>query len=207
MIVISDDVRTDADMNIDMKADVKVNTEKLTRVQKKEKRHTDANRAAGYGLLIALALVLSYVESRLPAFFAVPGMKLGITNILVIFASYRMGERQAIIVNFLRVFLVSVLFGNVMSLSYSLAGAALSAAVMIPLKRTGRFGIAAVSIAGGIAHNIGQILMAMWLLGTGAVLWYMTALWFSGIAAGAVIGAAGAQLVKRIPERYIDGLC
>ncbi len=176
-------------------------------MRKEERKHTDSSKAAGYGLLIALALVLSYVESRLPAFFAVPGMKLGITNILVLFALYRMGERQAMIVNLLRVLLVSVLFGNAASLSYSLSGAVLSGAVMILLKRTERFGTMAVSIAGGIAHNIGQILVAMLLMGTGAVLWYMAVLWFSGIAAGAIIGVTGAQLVKRIPERYTTDLC
>ena len=83
----------------------------------------------------------------------------------------------------------------------------LSGLVMILLKRTGRFSMITVSIAGGIAHNVGQILMAMWMLGTGAILWYLAALWFSGIAAGAVIGLVGAELVKRIPRRFTDGLC
>ena len=170
-------------------------------------KSTSAGSVAGYGILIALALVLSYVESRIPAFFAVPGMKLGITNLLVIFALYRMGEKQAVFVNLLRVLLVSLLFGNAMSLSYSLAGAVLSGLVMILLKKTGRFSMVTVSIAGGIAHNVGQILMAMWMLGTGAILWYLAALWFSGIVAGTVIGIVGAQLVKRIPGQFTDGLC
>lgn len=172
-----------------------------------KQRHTASGKTAGYGMLIALALVLSYVESRIPAFFAVPGMKLGITNLLVIFALYRMGEKQAICINILRVFLVSVLFGNAMSLSYSLAGAALSAAVMIPMRRSGMFSAVTVSIAGGVAHNIGQIIMAMLLLGTGAILWYLAALWFSGIISGAVIGVLGAELVRRIPSRFTDELC
>ena len=173
----------------------------------KQSDKASAGNVAGYGILIALALVLSYVESRVPAFFAVPGMKLGITNLLVIFALYRMGEKQAVFVNLLRVLLVSLLFGNAMSLSYSLAGAVLSGLVMICLKKTGKFSMVTVSIAGGIAHNVGQILMAMWMLGTGAILWYLAALWFSGIVAGTVIGLVGAQLVKRIPRQFTDGLC
>lgn len=151
-----------------------------------------------YGILIAVALVLSYLESLIPAFFAVPGMKLGLTNLVVIVALYLMGTKSALFINIIRVLLVGLLFGNVISLLYSLAGAVLSWVVMVLLKRTGKFSIVAVSIAGGVFHNIGQILIAMLVLKTVAIGWYLLILWFTGIAAGAVIGIIGGLLCKRL---------
>ena len=114
---------------------------------------TKNRKLALYGLLTALALILSYVEGQIPAFFAVPGMKLGLTNIVVLLALYCMGAKSALAVNFVRIVLVSILFGNGVSFWYSLAGGLLSGAVMIALKKCGRFSVLAVSISGGIAHN------------------------------------------------------
>lgn len=159
-----------------------------------------AKRVARYGLLIALAMVLSYAETLIPAFFAVPGMKLGLTNLVVMIALYRMGSRDAILLNLLRIVLVSMTFGNAFSLLYSLAGGVLSGAVMILLKRTSRFGMMAVSVAGGIAHNVGQILMAMVLLETKQVGYYLLVLWWSGLAAGLVIGLVSYEITKRLPD-------
>jgi heptaprenyl diphosphate synthase len=141
-------------------------------------------KIARYSLLIAVALILSYVEAQIPAFFAVPGMKLGLTNLVVLVALYLMDEKSAILINLLRIVLVSVLFGNGMSLAYSVAGGLLSGLVMILLKRTGRFSIVAVSVAGGVAHNIGQILVAMVLLGTGSLAWYLLILCLRASARG-----------------------
>lgn len=152
---------------------------------------------AQYGLLVAIALILSYIEAQIPAFFAVPGMKLGLTNIVVLIALYQMGVRSALLINILRVLLVSLLFGNGMSLAYSLAGGLLSWAVMVGLKKTGRFHMVTISIAGGVAHNIGQILVAMLILGTTALAWYLLVLWFTGLASGAVIGVIGGELCRR----------
>ncbi|MCD8126684.1 MAG: Gx transporter family protein [Clostridiales bacterium] len=169
--------------------------------QRKEPKGTmGAKRVARYGLLIALAMVLSYVETLIPAFFAVPGMKLGLTNLVVMIALYRMGSRDAILLNLLRIVLVSMTFGNAFSLLYSLAGGVLSGAVMILLKRTGRFSMMAVSVAGGIAHNVGQILMAMVLLETKQVGYYLLVLWWSGLAAGLVIGLVSYEITKRLPD-------
>ncbi|MBR1771348.1 MAG: Gx transporter family protein [Lachnospiraceae bacterium] len=162
-------------------------------------RRTGTQRIATFGILIALALILSYVEAQLPVFFAVPGMKLGLTNIVVLYALYRMGTGSALGINAVRVVLVGMLFGNGVSLLYSLAGALLSGLVMIGLKKTERFGLITVSVAGGIAHNVGQVAAAAYLLRTDAVLWYLAILWFCGMAAGAVIGILGAELVKRVP--------
>lgn len=153
-----------------------------------------------YGILIALAMVLSYVESTIPAFFAVPGMKLGLTNIVVLLALYLKGPKSAVAINVLRILLVSFLFGNGMSLAYSLAGGLLSGTLMILLKQTGRFGVVTVSICGGIAHNIGQIIVAMIVMETSALAWYLLVLWFTGLATGAVIGLIGGELIRRMQK-------
>ena len=111
---------------------------------------------------------------------------------------YRMGLRAAAAVSLARVGLVSMTFGNAYSFAYSLAGAALSLAVMALLRRTGRFSILGVSVAGGVSHNIAQILVAMAALGTGRLAWYLPALLVSGVAAGVAIGAVGGVLTERI---------
>lgn len=159
---------------------------------------SQTRRIAVYGLLIALAMILSYVEAQVPAFFAVPGMKLGLTNIVVLYALYYIDVKSAVGINFLRVILTALLFGNAAGLIYSLAGALLSGAVMIGLKRAGYFSMTAVSVAGGIAHNVGQILAAMFLMGTRTVGWYLGILWFGGMLSGAVIGILGAQTGKYV---------
>ena len=157
-------------------------------------------QAAQYGMLIALALILSYVEAQIPAFFAVPGMKVGLTNLVVLIALYRMGPRSALVINLLRMVLVSILFGNIMSLAYSVAGGLLSWLVMVGLRKTEKFGIVTVSAVGGVAHNVGQILVAILLLETRSLAWYLLVLWFTGLAAGAVIGIIGGLLCDRLEK-------
>lgn len=152
-----------------------------------------------YGLLIALALVLSYVESLLPAFFAIPGMKLGLTNIVVVVALCKLGGKSAFAINIIRILLVTFMFGNAASFLYSLAGGLLSTLLMIVLKKCGIFSMTAVSAAGGVAHNVGQILMAMLLLYTSAVGYYMLVLWFTGIVTGLFVGVISGEIIKRIP--------
>ena len=151
------------------------------------------------GLLVALALVLSWVESQIPVFFAVPGMKLGLTNLVVLIALYRLGPADAFVLNAVRILLVGLSFGNVFSMVYSLAGGALSFLVMFVLKKTGRFHMITVSVAGGVFHNAGQVIVAMLVLESGYVTYYLPVLWISGIAAGAAIGVISGQIVKRLP--------
>lgn len=153
---------------------------------------------AVYGVCIALAMVLSYVEALVPLSVAVPGVKLGLANIAVMYALYRLGAKGACVISLLRVFLVSILFGNAMTLIYSLAGAALSLAVMLLMKKSGTFGITGVSIAGGVAHNIGQIAVAAFVLNTAGLMYYLPPLLVSGTVAGIAVGAVSAVLVKRI---------
>ena len=151
-----------------------------------------------YALLVALAMVLSWLESMVPLSLVVPGVKLGLANLVVIFALYRLGPRQAVVISLVRVLLVTLTFGNAFGFAYSLAGASLSLGVMIPLRGSGKFSLRGVSIAGGVCHNIGQILVAMAVLGTAELLWYLPALLAAGTAAGVCIGAAGALVTARV---------
>ena len=158
-----------------------------------------ASKVAQYGLITALALVLSWLESLLPP-LGVPGVKLGLPNLAVVFALYRLGWRDACASSLVRVVLVTLLFGNGASLAYSVAGAALSLTAMGLLKKTGKFSPVGVSVAGGVAHNAGQILVAMALLETARLAWYLPVLWVSGTVAGVLIGIVSGVLVKRVPD-------
>ena len=155
------------------------------------------------GACTALAMVLAYVEALLPPLFpAVPGIKMGLPNIVIVFLLYRRGPAVAAAVSLLRIVLVSLLFGNVMALMYSLAGGALSLAVMVLLRRLRAFSAVGVSVAGGVAHNIGQILTAMWLLETAELGYYLAVLTVTGTVAGVLVGLCGALLIKRIPQKW-----
>ena len=145
---------------------------------------------------IALAMILSYVESQIPS-PGIPGVKLGLANLVVVFALYRLGWKEAVGISLLRVFLVSLLFGHAASLAYSASGAALSLVGMILLKKTDKLSCVAVSVIGGVLHNAGQILMAWALMGANVV-WYLPVLVLSGTVAGIAIGIVSAILVKRI---------
>ena len=162
---------------------------------------SNAKNVAALGLCTALALILSYVEFLLPPLFpAIPGIKMGLANIIVLFLLYRRGGVSAAIVSLLRVVLVSILFGNLMMLWYSLGGAILSLCVMLLLKRRDLFSAVGVSIAGAVAHNVGQVLVAILLLGTTEIGYYMSVLLVTGTVAGIFIGLCGALLIKKIPK-------
>lgn len=150
-------------------------------------------------MLTAVAMILSHVESLLPS-VGIPGVKMGLANIAVIFALFRFGWKEAAALSLVRVVLVSLLFGSVGAMLYSLAGAVLSLAVMALLRRIDRFSTVGISVAGGVAHNAGQILMAMLILQTKQLLGYLPVLAVSGIAGGVLTGLAAALLIRRIPE-------
>ena len=147
-------------------------------------------------MCVALAMILSYVESMIPS-PGIPGVKLGLANIVVIFALYKLGWAEAAGISLPRVFLVSLLFGHAASLMYSAAGAVLSLAGMILLKRIDRLSCVAVSVIGGVLHNLGQILMA-WLLMGPNVIYYLPVLILSGTVAGVAIGVVSALMVRRV---------
>ena len=149
-------------------------------------------------ILTAVALILSYVEAVLPPIFAsVPGIKIGLPNIIIIFVLYRMGASSAISVALVRITLSSLLFGNPISYLYSLAGALLSISVMILLKKMNFLSSVGVSVAGGIFHNVGQILAAMLLLKTVQIGYYMIVLAVTGTVSGLFIGLCGAFVINR----------
>ena len=149
------------------------------------------------GLTIALAMIMSYIEALVPLSFAVPGIKMGLANIVIIFVLYKISTKEAILVSLIRVILVSLLFSNVMAMSYSIAGAVLSLLVMWVLKKTDKFSVIGVSIAGGIMHNVGQIIMAVILLGTEQIALYLPVLIITGTATGVVIGIVAGLVINR----------
>lgn len=151
-------------------------------------------------MLTAVAMILSYVESLLPS-VGIPGVKMGLANIAVMFALFRFGWKEAAALSLIRVVLVSVLFGSVGAMLYSLAGAVLSLAVMALLRRINRFSAVGVSVAGGVAHNAGQILMAMLILQTRQLLGYLPVLAVAGIGGGILTGLTAALLIRRIPDK------
>lgn len=162
------------------------------------KQKFTTRQIAEYGILIALAILLSYLEYLLPFLPAIPGVKLGLTNIVVVFTLYSHGNLPAIIISLVRVLLMSVLFGNGFAFLYSLAGAALSLLVMLLLKWTDRFSPVGVAAAGGISHNMGQLLCAMVLLKTRELAFYLPVLLLSGLVAGALVGAVAQVLIRRL---------
>lgn len=157
-----------------------------------------SRKLAFLGLSVALALILSFVESQIPVFTVVPGMKLGLPNLVMVFLLYRIGWKETAAVSLVRVLLVSLLFGNVQSLVFSLAGAALSLAGMALLKKSRLFSPVAVSVTGGVLHNIGQIIAACLWTGTAQIAYYLPVLLLSGIAAGILIGLLSGLLLKRL---------
>ena len=159
-------------------------------------------RLTKLSFLIAAAMILSWVESMLPAFSAVPGVKIGLANTASMFAMYYLSVKDAWIVAVIRILLSSVLFGNLFALVYSISGDVVSLLVMSLLKKTGAFSVTGVSIAGAVMHNAGQVGCAMLIMETRGLVYYMVPLIFSGIAAGLVIGIISGMLLTRLsPDR------
>ncbi len=162
-------------------------------------KQNKTKRLTALALCASVALVLSYVEVLLPPLFtAIPGIKMGLANIAIIFALYRFGVREAAAVSLVRLVTVALLFGNAMTFIYSLAGATLSLAAMAILKHLDFLSMPTVSAAGGILHNLAQIVTAMILLETAAWADYMIVLALTGVVSGLLVGFAGYLAVKRI---------
>ncbi len=149
------------------------------------------------GLAVALALILSYVESLLPPLVAVPGVKVGLPNIVILFLLYRYGWKEAGAVSLVRLLLSAALFTGFAAFFYSLAGAILSLTGAALLKRTDRFSPLGVSVAGGVLHNLGQIALAALILDSGYIFAYLPVLLLSGTLAGAVVGLLAGILIRR----------
>lgn len=146
---------------------------------------------------MALALILSYVESLIPFYFGIPGVKLGLTNLVVVVMLYCTGTKEAFGISMMRIVLAGFLFGNMFSILYSLAGGTLSFLVMYLLKKTGKLNVVSVSVAGGISHNIGQLVVAAFVVETYNIFYYMPVLMIAGILTGFLIGILGQEFIRR----------
>ena len=155
-------------------------------------------KEAYFGVFTALALIFSYVETLIPVNFGIQGVKLGLANLVIVIALYKMKLSDAFLLSVVRVVLSGFIFGNYFSILYSLSGGVLSLAVMALLKRAGGFSVIGISIAGGIAHNIGQLIVAMLVVETFRVAYYLPVLLLAGMLAGSVIGIAANEMLKRL---------
>lgn len=151
-----------------------------------------------FGLLTTLAMILSYVESLVPISIAVPGVKIGLANIAIMFALYKMGAKAAVTISLVRVVLVSILFGNLFAMIYSLAGAVLSLGAMLCAVKIKKFSAMGVGVIGGVFHNIGQIMVAAFVLQTAGLIYYLPVLCISGTIAGVLVGLVAGIVAERI---------
>ena len=151
-------------------------------------------RIAWFGVFTALALIFSYVETLIPFQIGIPGVKLGLANLIVVVALYKMGGKDAMLLSVTRIVLSASLF----SILYSLAGGLLSLAVMVILKKRGSFSVFGVSMAGGVFHNVGQLIVAMLVVETFSVAYYVPVLLIAGVITGFIIGVVANEMLKRL---------
>ncbi len=151
-------------------------------------------------MLVAVAFVLAWLEAQIPTFIAVPGVKLGLTNLVVLVALYKLGWKDALVINVIRIVLVGFTFGNMFSLMYSLAGGLLSGVGMIVLKELLKARLVTVSVVGALLHNLGQLIVAMIVLDTSSLFYYLVVLWIAGAVAGTFLGLICVPIVKNIKK-------
>lgn len=151
-----------------------------------------------FGVFTALALLFSYIESLIPFHIGIPGVKLGLANLIIVIALYKMNARQAFLLSLTRIVLAGFLFGNLFSILYSLAGGMLSLIVMILLKKQNGFSVMGVSVAGGVFHNVGQLVIAMLVTESLNLFYYVPVLMISGLITGIFIGIIANEMLKRL---------
>ncbi|EOS25811.1 hypothetical protein C806_01938 [Lachnospiraceae bacterium 3-1] len=164
-----------------------------------------AKKAAYMGMMVALAFVFSYLESLVPINFGIPGIKLGLANLVAIVALYTMGSKEACTLSLIRIILTGFTFGNPSSMLYSLAGGILSLLVMILAQKIKIFSVTGVSVLGGVFHNTGQILVAALVVENERLFYYLPMLMISGTIAGTLIGILAAILIKRLERLIKEG--
>ncbi len=160
--------------------------------------YSKAGTVAMCAVLTALALIFSYIEFLLPLPLGIPGVKLGLANLVIVVALYMVGARCAFLVNLVRVLLAALLFGNVFSGVYAFAGALVSFAAMCLIKKTGLFSPAGVSIAGGVFHNVGQLAVAAFIIENAKIALYFPVLLISGLVTGLVIGVLSVLILRAL---------
>lgn len=158
------------------------------------------SRVAYLGVFTALALIFSYVETLIPISFGIPGVKLGLANLIIVIALYKMRLSEAYLLSVVRVVLSGFIFGNYFSIIYSLAGGLLSLTAMACLKKNDGFSVMGVSVAGGVCHNIGQLIVAMLVVETFSVAYYVPVLLVAGVATGLVIGLVANGMIRRLKD-------
>ena len=156
------------------------------------------NRVAYFGVFTSLALMFSYIETMIPIQFGVPGIKLGLANIMIVIMLYKSSAKEALLLSIVRIMLSGFLFGNLSSILYSIAGGVLSLGIMTLLKKQGGFSVIGVSVAGGVSHNVGQLIVAMLVVETYQVGYYFPVLLVAGVLTGLGIGVASQEVLKRI---------
>lgn len=159
-------------------------------------------KVAYLGVFMALALILSYVEALIPFSVGIPGVKLGLTNIVTVLMLYIATPVETFVLCVLRAILSGFMFGNAFSIIYSLAGCILSFFAMLLLKKTDKFKIVSISVIGGVSHNIGQIIVASIVLSTYSVAYYVPVLLVAGTLTGLVIGLISEEIVLRIAGKF-----
>ena len=156
------------------------------------------SRVAYFGVFTALALIFSYVETLIPVNLGIPGVKLGLANLIIVVALYKMRLSEAYLLSVVRILLAGFIFGNYFSIIYSLAGGLLSLTVMALLKKWGGFSLQGISIAGGVFHNIGQLIVAAVVVETFSVTYYFPVLLVAGLLTGLVIGIVAEMMLKSL---------
>lgn len=158
-----------------------------------------SRKTAYLGLFSAIAIIFGYVESLIPVFAGTPGIKLGLANLAVLFILQRYTWKEAALVSLVRILVIGFLFGNLFSIAYSLAGAVLSLTVMTLMKKYSGFSLSGISVAGGVTHNIGQLLVAILIVENFSLMYYAPVLLISGVITGLIIGILTTEVQKRIP--------
>lgn len=162
-------------------------------------KNNTSHKVALSAILAALALIFSYIEAILPLSVGIPGVKLGIANLVVIIALYVLGFKYAMAVNVLRILVAGLLFNGAFGAMYAMAGGVLSLIIMYLLKKTNLFSTVGISMAGGVAHNLGQLLVAALIVSTMKLFYYFPVLLFSGMISGILIGIVASLILKRLP--------
>ncbi|MCD7868944.1 MAG: Gx transporter family protein [Clostridiales bacterium] len=157
------------------------------------------HKVAYLGVFSAIAIILGYVETLIPVFTGIPGIKLGLANLAVLFILKQYSLREAALVSVVRILVIGFLFGSMFSIIYSLAGAALSLTAMTLLIRHSGFSILGISVAGGVAHNLGQLAVATLVLESTSLIYYAPVLLVSGVLTGLVIGTVTGEILRRVP--------
>lgn len=155
-------------------------------------------------MLVALAMIFSYVESMIPINFGIPGVKIGIANVVTVFGIYFLNSGSVFLIVFLRILLIGFMFGSGMSILYSLAGGMLSLIIMLFMKRAGIFSVIGISIGGGIAHNVGQIAVAACIVQNLKLIYYLPVLLISGVITGWLVGIISSRVLNIIKGQNID---